>query len=722
LSIEIDSVPYVRTDPDGTESLHLMVEDAHCAACIRRIEDGLRRRDGVVEARLNLTTRRLVVRWRKGAAGASELVDAIAALGYRAVPFDPRLLASRDDAESKLLLRCLAVAGFAAANVMLMSVALWAGAFSGMGEATRGFLHWLSALIVLPALAYAARPFVRSAISALRARSLNMDVPISLAIVLTTAMSLLETVRGGAHVYFDAAAMLTFFLLIGRTLDRGARSRARAAAEQLGVLGAGSATVIDDDGNSAMLPVAAVKPGMTIAVAAGERIPVDGEVSQGISALDTSLVTGETLPRAVAPGETVHAGTINLDRPIRVRATAADEKTLLAEIVRLVEAAAQGQARHVRLADRVARVYAPAVHVLAATTFLGWLTFGGLGWQPALMIAVSVLIITCPCALGLAVPVVQVVAAGRLMKQGILLKSPDGLERLAEADHVVFDKTGTLTLGRPVLIGRDELSDDDLHFAARMAAASRHPLSRALVRAAGPVTMVEGIHEEPGLGLAVEIDGAEARLGSRAWCAVDGPVATGPELWLARPGRAPVRFAFEDLARADAAAAIDALRRRGYGIELVSGDRSGAVEAVARAVGITDWRAESRPSAKTDRLAELAALGRKPVMIGDGLNDAPALASAHASISPVAAADISRAAADVLFQGDRLAPVVETLDVARRARRLMIQNFALALGYNALAVPLAMAGLITPLYAAAAMSASSLVVTLNAFRLRWRWP
>ena len=721
-AIDLDPVPHVHAGPDGIQRLNLMVENAHCAACIERIEGGLRRRDGVVDARLNLSTRRLVVRWRKGAARAEDLVDLIAGLGYRAVPFDPDLLASRDEAEAKFLLRCLAVAGFAAANVMLLSVALWAGAFSDMGVATRGFLHWLSALVVLPALAYAARPFVRAAVTALRARSLNMDVPIALAIVLTAAMSLFETVRGGEHVYFDAAAMLTFFLLIGRTLDRGARSRARSAAEQLSVLGAGAAAVIGDDGKTAMLPVAAVTPGMKIAVAAGERIPVDGEVIDGNSALDTSLVTGETLPRATVPGDAVYAGTINLDAPLRLRATAADENTLLAEIVRLVEAAAQGRARYVRLADRVARIYAPAVHILAATAFLGWLVFGGLGWQQALLVAVSVLIITCPCALGLAVPVVQVVAAGRLMKQGILLKSPDGLERLAEADHVVFDKTGTLTLGRPTLVDRGSVSEDDLRHAAVMAAASGHPLCRALVRAAGPVAMAEGVREEPGMGLAAEIDGTETRLGNRAWCGVDDVEAmtTGPELWLARPGQAPVCFAFEDRPRADAAEAIAALRRRGYGVELVSGDRSGAVAAVARAVGIGEWRAESRPAAKPGRLAELAANGKKPVMIGDGLNDAPALAAAHASISPVAAADISRAAADVLFQGDRLAPVVETLDVARRARRLMLQNFALALGYNALAVPLAMAGLVTPLYAAAAMSASSLVVTANAFRLHRR--
>ena len=715
---DADPTPYVRVGDDGTATLNLMVEGAHCAACIKRIEGGLNRRDGVLDARLNLSTRRLVLRWRDGAIRAGDLVAVVTGLGYRAVPFDPELLATGDAAETRLLLRCLAVAGFAAANVMLLSVAVWAGAFSGMGPATRGFLHWLSALVVLPALAYAARPFMGSAWAALRAGALNMDVPISLAIVLTAGMSLFEVARGGEHVYFDAVSMLVFFLLIGRYLDRGARARARSTAEKLSVLGAGAAAVIGDDGTLRTLPAASVRPGMMVAVAAGERIPVDGDVIDGTSSLDTSLVTGETLPHDVAPGATVYAGTLNLDAPLRLRATAADDRTLLAEIIRLMEAAAQGRARYVRLADRAARIYAPAVHVLALATFLGWLVMGT-GWQDALMVAVSVLIITCPCALGLAVPVVQVVAAGRLMKRGILLKSPDGLERLAEIDHVVFDKTGTLTLGRPTVSNFDSPAPEDMALAASMAAASRHPLCRALVDASGPSPIADGVCEEPGRGLSAKIDGAEIRLGSRRWCGIDeaAPESAGPELWLTRPEREPVLFSFDDRPREDAAETVAALRRRGYGVELVSGDRPEVVRKIAQAVEIDDWRGSARPADKTARLATLADEGRKPLMVGDGLNDAPALAAAYASISPVDAADVSRTAADILFQGSRLAPVIDALDVARGARRLMLQNFGLALGYNAVAVPLAMAGLVTPLIAAIAMSASSLLVTVNALRL-----
>lgn len=720
----VDPEPYVRIEPDGHAALHLVVENAHCANCIRAIEGTLRKHSGVVDARLNLTTRRLTVRWREGAARAADLVAAVDRLGYRTAPFDPERLASGADAEDRILLRSLAVAGFAAANVMLLSVSVWAGAFSGMGPATRGLLHWLSALVVLPALVYACRPFVQSAFSALRAGRVNMDVPIFLALLLTAGISLFETVHGGPHVYFDAAAMLLFFLLIGRYLDRASRARARSAAERLTLLGATAATVVDDSGNTQMLPVASVRPGMTVLVAAGDRVPVDGEVAAGRSELDTSLVTGETLPRAAGPGDAVYAGTLNLGAPLRISVTAADDRTLLSEIVRLMEAAQQGRSRYVRIADRAARLYAPTVHLFALTAFVGWYFAGGVDGREALLIAVSVLIITCPCALGLAAPVVQVVASGRLMKRGILLKSPDGLERLAGVDTVAFDKTGTLTLGRPELANCAELRKADFDLAASLAAHSRHPLCRSLA-AAGTALAPQDVREEPGMGLAAEVEGVEVRLGNRDWCGVTADVADadGPELWLSRGDLSPVRFIFSDRIRPDAADAVSRLQAQGYGIELMSGDRPGAVAACAQALGIENWRAGMSPADKTARLSALSDAGHKVAMVGDGLNDAPSLAAAHASVSPSTAADISATVADIVFQGESLAPIVESLNVARRARRLMLLNFSLAFAYNAVAVPVAMAGLVTPLIAAAAMSASSLVVTLNALRLnlRDRW-
>ena len=707
---------YVRDEPDGTSALNLMVENMHCAGCVRRIESAFQPLPGIVEARANLSARRLRLRWRGRGTNGAALLERLASLGYHAVPFDPEEMVSSRAAEERMLLRSVAVAGFAAANVMLLSVAVWAGAFEDMGPATRNLMHWVSALIALPAIAWSGRPFFRSAAAALQARAVNMDVPISLGVTLAAAMSLWETAAGGAHAYFDAAVMLLFFLLIGRYLDCWSRGRARSAAERLAVLGAAAARVIGAEGER-LVPSRLLLPGMVVAVAPGDRIPADGRVLGGATDIDSSLLTGETLPRAVRQGDQVFAGTVNLTGALRVAVAAAGEDTVLSEIVRLMEAAESRRSRYVRLADRVARLYAPVVHGAALATFLGWTFIVGIDWQPALMIAVSVLIITCPCALGLAVPAVQVAAGGRLMRAGILVKQADALERLAAVDTVVFDKTGTLTEGRPRLIGEPGRDPEALALAARLAAASRHPLCRALVAAAGGAVPMADVVERPGYGLAA----GTLRLGSRAWCGVSdrdkSEDETGPELWLARPGTAPVRFRFEDTPRAGAAEAVAALRRMGLSVYLLSGDRLGAVKALSARVGIFDGRADCRPSEKVAELERLAARGRKVAMVGDGLNDAPALAAAFVSISPAAAADVSRAAADMVFQGESLMAVVEAIKTARRARRVMFQNLILAAGYNLFAIPLAVAGLATPLVAAAAMSGSSIAVTLNAMRL-----
>ncbi len=715
-----DYALHAHTDDEGVSTLHLMVEGLHCAACVWLIESVLTRQPGVVSARVNMTTRRLTLRWRAAETDANTLVRAVTRIGYRLVPYDPDQLASEGRAREKELLRCMAVAGFAAGNVMLFSVSVWAGqASDSMLAVTRDLFHWISALIALPAITYAGLPFYRSAVTALRAGRANMDVPISLALVLTAAMSLWETMRSGPHAYFEAATMLLFFLLVGRYLDARARGRARATAEHLVALGAKAVPVEDETGARRMLPPERVEPGMVALVAPGERLPVDGTVTGGTADVDTSLVTGETVPARVEPGARVFAGTTSLNGGLRVTVAAVGEGTLLAEIVRMMEAAEQGRARYVALADRVARWYAPVVHGLALAAFAGWL-LAGLPWQAALLIAVSVLIITCPCALALAVPAVQVIASGRLMRRGILVKAPTALERLARVDTAVFDKTGTLTRGQPELAETVAPDDPDLATAAGLAAASRHPLARALAAAAPAPADFGGVTETPGRGLeAPAAGGGHYRLGSRAWCGVaEATDATpGPELWFRRPDGTVRRFAFFDAPRDDAAGTVAALRRRGLAVELLSGDREPAVRAVADAAGIDAWHAEASPADKCRHLEGHAAAGRRVMMVGDGLNDAPALAAAHVSLSPSAAVDVSQNAADVVFQGEKLAPVAEALAVARGADRLVRQNMGLAVAYNTVVIPLAVAGQVTPLVAAVAMSCSSLVVIGNALRL-----
>jgi Cu2+-exporting ATPase len=720
--------PFARRGADGRMTLHAMVEGVRCGGCVAKIERALLAHPSVVGARINLSTRRLALSWNGGAALADAMAAKLAGLGFVLRPFDPTRLSAGESAAEKALLRALAVAGFAAANVMLLSVAIWAGHVEGMEGATRDLLHWFSALIALPALVYAARPFLRSALAALKRRTLNMDVPIAVGIVLTAAMSVHETMRGAEHAYFDSAITLVFFLLLGRYFDLRARGRARAAAERLLALTVRTVTVLGPDGTARPVAAAEVVPGTIVLVAVGERIGVDGTIVQGSSHVDASIVSGESVPAAAKPGGRVFAGSVNLEAPLQVRAAAAGEATLLAEIARLMEQAEQRKSAYVALADRASRLYAPAVHLLALLTFLFWWGAMGADWRMALVDAIAVLIITCPCALGLAVPAVQVIATGRLMRRGILLKSATALERLAVVDSVVFDKTGTLTLGRPKLMANPAIDAETLQLAAGMARNSTHPLARALIRAALDAAHCAGVREEPGAGLTLATGEGEIRLGSRAWCGIAEDAAgndDGLELWLVRPRRTPLRFRFEDELRTDAAETIAALKRRGYRLALLSGDRPTAVAAAAAALGIDDWYARCTPADKTRALEELAAAGRRVLMVGDGLNDAPALAAALVSASPANAADFSQTAADAVFQGDRLDAVVELLDTAAAARRLVRQNLAAAIGYNALAVPVAIVGWLTPFLAAIAMSTSSLAVVGNALRLarggkRWK--
>ncbi len=687
---------------------------------MRKVEQALLQQPGVASARANLSARRVTVTCSTGRVSTDDLIEALAGAGFKAAPLLDEPAAAARSADRDLLRR-VGVAGFAAANIMLLSVSVWSGQSGDMDTSVQTLFHWLSALIALPTVAYAGQPFFRSAVQALRARRLNMDVPISLGVLLATGMSVYQTMRGSQQVYFDAAVSLLFFLLIGRYLDQLMRSRAAGAAANLLGLRGSMATVIHADGGTERLPARSLAPGMRVLVATGERIGVDGRILEGRGGVDESLITGEADPAPVAPGRQVFAGTLNMGPPLVVEATATDESTLLAEIGRLMTAAEQGRGRYVRLADRAARHYAPAVHLLGLATFVGWLLTGH-GWEPALTAAIAVLIITCPCALALAVPAVQVAAASRLFGRGVIVKAADGLERLAEADTIVFDKTGTLTLGEPRLVGGGACSDGLLARAAALAASSHHPYARAVVREArdrglDPVAATD-VREVAGAGLVRDTAAGEERLGSAVWCGVEGEAGDVATLWYRPAGGEAAAFRFEDRLRPDAGEVIATLARAGYRVELVSGDRPAAVETAAGEAGIAQWHARQNPAQKIARLDALKAAGCKVLMVGDGLNDAPALAAAHASISPSTAADVSQTTADVVFQGERLVAVVEALAVAKAARRMALQNFALSLGYNVLFVPLAVAGYATPLIAAIAMSSSSIAVTANAVRLR----
>ncbi|MEM7567359.1 MAG: heavy metal translocating P-type ATPase, partial [Pseudomonadota bacterium] len=564
------------------------------------------------------------------------------------------------------------------------------------------------------------RPFFRSAAASLRAGRFNMDVPIALAVVLAAAVSLGETALGNAHAYFDASVSLLFFLLLGRVLDHQMRVRARTAASQLLARMARAVTVRTPDGATTYRPIEDVAVGETILLSAGEHVPLDGVVIEGNGAVDASVATGEAEPVSVGPNDAVLSGMVNAAGPLALRVTATARDSFLARMIAMMERAEVGRAGYERLADRIARLYAPAVHILALVTFIGWIALGQ-GWHPAMMAAVATLIITCPCALGLAVPVVQVVASDILFREGVMVKDAAALETLAGADAAVFDKTGTLTVGRMELA--EPASDAALAMAAGLARASTHPVSRALVRIAkaqgvAPVDPSD-IRETAGYGIEGFVDGTRVRLGRADWVgALEDANETRPTVFLAFD-ETLARFTLSDTPREGASEAASALADAGLSCEILSGDREAPVAALARRVRVAHWTSRCRPADKVARIEALKAEGRRVLFVGDGLNDGPALRAADVAMAPASAADIGRAAADIVFLREDLRAVPRAVMVAKAAMRLVKQNVALAIAYNAVAVPLAMTGQVTPLVAALAMSGSSILVTANALRLRW---
>jgi Cu2+-exporting ATPase len=712
---------YVRAAGSGLSHIDLAVEGVSCAGCMSKIERGLSAIPDVTLARVNLTDRRVALEWREGALDPARFIDRLAELGYKAYPFEPVRAEALETEQARFLLRCLGVAAFAAMNVMMLSVPVWSGNVTDMIPEQRDFFHWLSALIALPAAAYSGQPFFISAFRALRTRRTNMDVPISIGIVLALGMSVVETFHHAEHAYFDAALMLITFLVAGRYLDQSMRRRTRAVAGNLAALKAETATKFVGADEICEVPIAAVEAGDIVLLRPGERSAVDGAVIEGLSRIDQSLITGETLPVKAEAGTAVYAGTLNLSGALRVRVSAAAESTLLAEIARLLENAVQARSRYLRLVDRASRLYAPLVHATALLTMIGWVAFGA-SWHDAIVTAIAVLIITCPCALGLAIPAVQTIVSGALFRAGVLLNSGDAIERLAEVDRVVFDKTGTLTLPELDVANAASIPQQVFNLAGRLALASHHPVAAAVARAARAKAPLAGVDEVAGQGVRGLVDGIEARLGRPSFCGAEDLandiLCRDPEASVVafRHGEACHVFAVRQRLRPDAAAAIAAFGQSGIEVEILSGDREPAVRHAAQSLGVHEWRAGVTPADKIARIDELKRRGFKVMMVGDGMNDAPALAAAHVSMSPVTATHLSQATADLVFLGDRLAPVVAAIDFSRKALRLMRQNLWLAAGYNLLAVPLAIAGLATPLVAAAAMSGSSLLVILNAFR------
>ncbi len=709
-----------RAGGDGGLRSVLSVPGMHCGGCIQKIEQGLLKLGGVTQARVNLSTKRVTIDWQE-AGDTPALIDTLESLGFEAHIF--RAAETETDERLKYLLRALAVSAFAAGNIMMLSIAVW----SGSHESLRSALHWVSAFIACPALIYAGRVFFVPAFLALKNRQTNMDVPISVGLILTFAMSMFDTIAGKEHVYFDASVSLLFFLLIGRTLDHIMRKRASQAMNGLQKLIPQSACLVDIDETVRFIPLEDVKPSMRLRVLAGDRIPVDGIVRSGVSDIDMSLVTGESLPIKAQAGTQLVASALNLTGPLVIEASATADSSFLSELIRLMEQTEASQNVYRRLSDRVVKIYTPFVHGAALAAFCLWLFFSQDVHQ-ALTIAVSVLIITCPCALGLAVPIVQVMAARRLLDAGVLMKEGGALERLKEVDTVVFDKTGSLTLGQPAISNAKAVSADAMAYACALAQNSHHPYSQAIAKAgkaqgyyaASSELTFDNVKEVPGCGVEGVLGQDIYRLGALNWAAVqdgalpDKMVGTA----LSRNGVLMHIFEFDDALKPGAKALMQALSAGGYDIHILSGDARDKVETIARNLGVKTYASQVKPEGKLSYILDLKAAGKTVLMVGDGLNDVPALSAANVSIAPENAVDIGRNAADFVLLRRDLMSIETALNIAKRSDSLMRQNIYLALLYNIFAVPLAFMGLVTPILAALAMSSSSLIVVINALRLK----
>lgn len=692
--------------------LVLSLPTIHCAACISNVENLLNAQPNVHSARVNLSLKRAFVAGDPDLTSAA-LIKALDAAGYESQELDADLLEeNRADPMGRDLLMRLAVSGFAMMNVMLLSVAVWSGAEA----ATRDMMHWISALIAIPAIAFSARPFFTSAISALKGGRLNMDVPISLAILLAAAMSLYETSQSGRHAYFDAALSLTFFLLAGRYLDFRTRFAARSAAQELAALEVPRAICLRN-GTEVLMSVKDIEVGDVILVRPGMRVPLDGEIRSGTSELDRAFLTGESLPAFVESGAAVSAGEVNLTGSLEIRVTRGQSESALQRVARLVEIAETTRNKYTSLADRAAQLYAPGVHLLAAAALVVWWLISG-DLRLSLNIAIATLIITCPCALGLAVPAVTTAASGILFRKGILLKGATALERLAEVDLVVFDKTGTLTEGAPQLKNASDLRADQAEIVLGLASQSVHPLAQSLsttLSAFQPASLSD-VREVPGYGVEGFFNGQRVRLGRASW--LGAAEAEQTATWLAIGDQPPLALKFSDQLREGIAGLISALSKNGIECWMITGDGEKAARQVADDLGLSNVVAGALPQDKLARVQEFTQAGRKVLMVGDGLNDTGALAAAYVSASPASAIDSARVASDIVILGRDISVISDAIQTAKIARRRIKENFALAAAYNVVAVPIALLGFATPLMAALAMSTSSVTVTLNSWRVR----
>ena len=751
---DLDEVQEEFVDSLGeTREINLLVEGIHCAACVWLIENGLAATPGVQEARVNLTGRRLRLKWDNGRVQLSQVLRRLANIGYAAVPFDPDAAEGSLRRQNRALLYRMAFAGFAMMNLMWISIALYAGADEGE---FRDMFHWIGFLIATPTLVYSGWPFYKGAWTGLRQLHLSMDLPIAIGASITYLYSLYVTLSGSGHVYWDTVVNFLFVILVGRYLEAISKRQAVSSTQRLLDLQPKVATILRD-GEESVVPIRAVRPHDIVLVRPGETIPTDAVVLAGSSRVDESMLTGESVPVPRAVGDQVSAGTLNGSGVLRLEVSGVLRDSALGQIIRLVEEAQASKSPIQCMADRIVPWFVAVTLTLAALTFVFWLRQDV---ETALMAATAVLIITCPCAFGLATPMAIAVASGLGARNGILIKNGAVLETLSQIDHYVFDKTGTVTEGRPMVTmlrdaaGAWQMEADGqaltparrsaLAAAAALERLSEHPLARAVTQLAAEAEIaytaipVGEVRVEPGFGIAGEVDGSTVVVGNADWlrrCGVEPAVwsveslsAEGVDAGAASFGVTPVhcavdgtevlRLSIEDRLRPDATETIRLLRDDGLKVTLLTGDRRAVAERIAAQLGGVDVIAEVLPQDKDRVVAELQRGGQRVAMIGDGINDAPALVRADVGIAVGSGTDVSIASADIVLMSSELMRVRDAGLLARRTLRAIRQNIGLSIAYNTVMVPLAMAAMITPLIAAVSMPLSSLAVIGNSARIR----
>ncbi|MBO9541568.1 cadmium-translocating P-type ATPase [bacterium] len=696
----------------------LELSGLHCSACVWLIERILGQRDGIASVRVNFTARRAVILWDPAVIGLGAIAGLLASLGYPASPYDPTGTDRQARVRQRTMLIRLSVAALAALGAMFVGEGLNWGGFDASEHQLRRMLAWIGLAVSTPAALYVGWPFFKSAWTGLRARVLTMDATITLASLTAYLASVWATVSGRGPVYFDCLLALLFFLLLGRALEGSVRRRVLGQAERHWRLAAPSATRLGDEGEETVA-TAAIRVGDRLLVRPGETIPVDGRVESGSGHVDEAMLSGESVPVSKEPASPVTAGTLNLEGALVIRAEKVGAETTLAQIVKWVSEADAARAPSQVLADKAAVVFLPLLVLVAAVTF--WLNWPR-GLDAAIRNTISVLIVTCPCALGLATPAAIAVAMARGAREGILFKGGEELERLRAVTHLILDKTGTVTAGRMRVT---QVEGEGLALAASLEALSEHPMARAVTAYAReqgiePLS-VEGFKAVPGHGVEGMVQGARVRVGKAAWLGAEAEAEirqeTESRIFVERDGVLVGSLAIADTLRPDATETLDALKGRGIEGMLLSGDRKPVVEAIARALGLGRSFSDVLPDGKRAVVQSQRGPGRTVAMVGDGVNDAPALASADVGIAMGQGAAIAASAAGVVLLGDRLAQLLEAFQLSEATVRTIRANFALSALYNVVAVPIAAMGWVSPQWAAVLMPASSLLVLFNSLRL-----